>query len=131
MSKILLLALGGALGAIARYSVSGIVFKHMHVFGVFPFGTLVVNVSGALIIGILWGAWMHGDISSNIGTFLFIGLLGSFTTFSTFSIETLNLFRMNEIKIGILNILANNILSLVMVYVGFIISRAFINVCLK
>ncbi len=124
MYKFLLLALGGAIGAIARYSLSGLVFKQMHVFGIFPYGTLVVNASGALVIGFLWGLWIHGDMTSAMGTFIFIGILGSFTTFSTFSLETINLFRLNEIKIGILNILANNIISLLMVYLGFLFSKA-------
>lgn len=127
MYKILLLALGGAIGAVARYSVSGIVFKHMHVFGVFPFGTLVVNLIGSFIIGVLWSFWENGNISSGLGTFLFIGILGSFTTFSAFSLETINLFRLNEIKLGILNILANNIVGLLMVVVGFVLARGIIS----
>jgi CrcB protein len=123
--KILLLAAGGAIGTVGRYAVSGL--THRYIDGTFPYGTLMVNILGSLIIGFLWGTWETANISSQLRTFIFIGILGGFTTFSTFSLETLNLFRDGEIKTAIFNILANNILGLIMVFGGFFAARGLIN----
>ena len=67
------------------------------------------------------------NISSHMRTFIFIGILGGFTTFSTYSLETLNLFREGEVKMAIVNILANNILGILMVFAGFFAARSLIN----
>ncbi len=123
--KILLLAAGGAIGTVGRYAVSGL--THKYIDGAFPYGTLMVNILGSLIIGFLWGTWETANISSQLRTFIFIGILGGFTTFSTFSLETLNLFRDGEIKTAMFNILANNILGLIMVFGGFFAARGLIN----
>ncbi|MEK6589569.1 MAG: CrcB family protein, partial [Nitrospinota bacterium] len=66
-------------------------------------------------------------ISSNTRTFIFIGILGGFTTFSSYTMETLNLFRDGEIKLGLTNILANNIIGLLLVFIGFILGKGLIN----
>jgi CrcB protein len=87
----------------------------------------MVNVLGSLIIGLLWGIWETANISSHMRTFIFIGILGGFTTFSTYSLETLNLFREGEVKMAIVNILANNILGILMVFAGFFAARSLIN----
>jgi CrcB protein len=123
--KILLLAAGGAIGTVGRYAVSG--FTHRIFDGSFPYGTLMVNVLGSLVIGLLWGTWETANLSSNLRTFIFIGILGGFTTFSTFSLETMNLFRDGEIKFAIINILANNILGLIMVFGGFFAAKELVN----
>lgn len=125
MAKILLLLSGGALGTLARYYTSGI--AHKLFIGSFPVGTLAVNLAGSFIIGLLWSFWEQGSISSNMRTFVFIGILGGFTTFSSFSLETMNLFRDNEIKLGILNILANNILGILLVFLGFMSAKGILN----
>jgi fluoride exporter len=123
--KILLLAAGGAIGTVSRYAVAG--FTHKYFDGTFPLGTLMVNVIGSLVIGFLWGTWETANISSHLRTFIFIGILGGFTTFSTFSLETLNLFREGEFKMAIINILANNILGIAMVFAGFFAARSLVN----
>ena len=125
MIKILLLLSGGAAGTLARYAVSG--WGHKLYLGDFPIGTLLVNLIGSFIIGLAWGVWEMSNISSNMRTFIFIGILGGFTTFSSYTLETLNLFREGEVKLGITNILLNNILGLVLVFVGFIIATKIIN----
>ena len=123
--KILLLATGGAIGTVSRYAISGM--THKYIAGTFPVGTLMVNVLGSLIIGLIWGIWETASISSHMRTFIFIGILGGFTTFSTYSLETLNLFREGEVKMAIVNILANNILGILMVFAGFFAARSLIN----
>jgi len=123
--KILLLAAGGAIGTVSRYAVSGL--THKFIDGTFPVGTLAVNVLGSLMIGLLWGTWETANLSSHLRTFLFIGIMGGFTTFSTYSLETLNLFREGEIRMAVINVLANNILGLFMVFAGFFAARSVIN----
>jgi fluoride exporter len=123
--KILLLAAGGAIGTVGRYAVSGM--THRYVEGAFPYGTLMVNILGSLIIGFLWGTWETANISSNMRTFIFIGILGGFTTFSSFSLETMNLFRDGEIRMAFFNILANNIIGIIMVFAGFFAARGLVN----
>jgi fluoride exporter len=123
--KILLLAAGGAIGTVGRYAVAGL--THRYIDGTFPYGTLMVNLLGSLIIGMLWGTWETANISSHLRTFIFIGILGGFTTFSTFSLETMNLFREGEIRTAIINVLANNILGIILVFAGFFAARGLIN----
>lgn len=125
MTKIFLLAAGGAIGTLFRYSLSGITYKLID--GVFPWGTLFVNLIGSFIIGILWGFFEAENISSNMRSFVFVGILGGFTTFSTFTLESFNLLRDNEIGLAISNILASNILGIALVFTGFFLSRYIIS----
>ncbi|MFZ5495940.1 MAG: fluoride efflux transporter CrcB [Verrucomicrobiota bacterium] len=94
MSLYLLIALGGALGSVARFWLSGLLAGH---FGeTFPWGTLVVNVSGSFLIGFLFTLTEPGGrvfASGNTRQFLMTGMLGGYTTFSSFSLQTLNLAR--------------------------------------
>ena len=98
MVKLLFLMTGGALGTIARYGVSGL--AHRMTDTLFPLGTLVVNAVGSLLIGIVWALWEDSSIPGYIRTFLMIGFFGGFTTFSSFSLETLNLIRDNDAVYG-------------------------------
>ena len=125
MTKIIILAAGGAIGTVLRYSVSGL--THRAVSGMFPWGTLAVNLTGSFLIGVLWGIFEVQNISSNIRTFLFVGILGGFTTFSTFALESLNLMRDGEMKFAFSNVLASNILGILLVFAGFIASKYIIN----
>lgn len=124
MWKILFVLAGGALGSVFRYSVSGM--SHRLFTGVFPYGTLVVNLAGSFFIGFAWGLLENTNISSNFRTFLFIGIFGGFTTFSSYSLETMNLLRDGEIKMGLINILGSNLLGLLLVFLGFILSKSII-----
>lgn len=126
MTKIILLLAGGAIGTLARYGLAGLTHKYFE--GTFPLGTLVVNLLGSLIIGLLWGLWESNNIPTGIRTFLFIGILGGFTTFSSYALETLHMFRDGEAKMAVINILASNILGLMLVFVGFIAARGLINI---
>ncbi len=117
---------GGALGTLARYSVSGL--AHRMTTTLFPVGTLLVNSVGSLLIGIVWAFWEDSSTPVYIRTFLLIGFFGGFTTFSSFSLETLNLIRDNELKLAVLNIFANNITGILFVFAGFFATRFLIGI---
>jgi len=113
--------LGGALGTVSRYLLTGA--THRVFVSDFPYGTLVVNLLGSFVIGLLWGLWENSDIHPNVRAFAFIGFLGGFTTFSTFALESLGLFRDGEIRAGVINILLQNVGGLILVLVGFLLAR--------
>lgn len=125
MTKYFLLAAGGAIGTVLRYSLSGLTYRAAN--SVFPWGTLCVNLAGSFVIGLLWGIFEIQNLSSNMRNFIFIGILGGFTTFSTFTLESLNLFRDGEIRLAVTNVLASNIMGLALVFAGFLFARYVIN----
>ncbi|MBN2315608.1 MAG: fluoride efflux transporter CrcB [Sedimentisphaerales bacterium] len=126
MLKFLFIAAGGAIGAIFRYSLSG--WIQSVVPGSLPWGTLCVNTAGSLLMGIFWGLSELTPISPAVRLFFAIGFLGSFTTFSTFSVETFGLLRDRETVLGLMNIGLNNVLALVFVFGGYFLSRSLLNV---
>ena len=95
--------------------------------GSFPLGTLCVNTFGSLLIGIFWGLSELVPISPATRLFFAIGFLGSFTTFSTFSVETFGLLRDRETLLGLMNICLNNALALVFVFAGYFLARSVLN----
>ena len=125
MSKLILIAAGGAAGTLLRYSLSGLTYRVLD--GIFPWGTLFVNLMGSFAIGLLWGVFEIENLSPNMRNFIFIGVLGGFTTFSTFALENFNLFRDGEIKLAISNLLASNIFGVLLVFTGFLLSKYIIN----
>jgi len=125
MMKIILLAAGGAVGTLLRYALSGAAYRLMG--GIFPWGTLAVNLAGSLAIGFLWGFFEVQNISPYLRNFLFIGVLGGFTTFSTFALESFNLLRDGEIKLALSSIIASNAIGIALVFSGFVFSRYLIN----
>ncbi|MBN2482792.1 MAG: fluoride efflux transporter CrcB [Candidatus Omnitrophica bacterium] len=126
MMKIVYIAIGGALGALLRYWVSGLVYRFTS--GTFPWGTLVVNLSGSFLIGLLWGMFETTTVPQNIRLFLFIGILGSFTTFSTFSLENFHLLRDGEYMLAGINIAASLILGITLAVCGFFLSRSVLHI---
>ena len=121
MLRLFYISLGGALGALLRYWVSGMAHRFLN--STFPWGTLSVNLTGSLLIGFFWGMFESMIVSQNIRLFCFIGLLGSFTTFSTFSLENFNLLREGEYSLFALNSIASFILSITLVFAGYFLSR--------
>ena len=113
------IALGSALGGAARYGCAGLAARWLG--ATFPWGTLLVNVSGSLLIGLL-AALMAPDgrllAAPDVRAFLMIGILGGFTTFSSFSLETLNLMRDGEWLFAFANVLLSVVLCLVAVWLG-------------
>ena len=124
MFKLVLIGIGGAAGAVLRYVVSGLDYRFSY--GVLPVSTLVINLSGSLVIGLLWGLFEVYPVSSHARMFIFIGLLGGFTTFSTFALENFNLMRDGEFSIAILNVLISNVLGIALVYAGYMLARCIV-----
>ena len=125
MSNIGSIMLGGAVGALLRYLISGATYKLMG--SGFPWGTLTVNLSGSFLIGMFTELFDSLIVQSELRVFILIGLLGSFTTFSTFSLESLKLIQDGQIKFAVFNILINNITGIILVIAGIISSRFIIN----
>ncbi|MFA6384296.1 MAG: fluoride efflux transporter CrcB [Candidatus Omnitrophota bacterium] len=125
MQKLLFIGLGGAIGSILRYVISGIDYRVSG--GVFPVSTFVVNLSGSLVIGFLWGIFEAVAISPQVRMFIFVGVLGGFTTFSTFALENFNLIRDGERGIAYLNIILSNVIGVGLVFVGYGIAKAVLN----
>jgi CrcB protein len=122
MKELIVVGLGGCVGAISRYLVAGWVqnLTNSH----FPFGTLMVNSIGSFVIGLLAGISQHAVIPPQMRLFLFIGLIGAFTTFSTFSYETMMLLRSGVTWEAFLNIIVSLILGLLLVYLGYAAGQA-------
>ena len=110
------------MGAVARYGVSGWVQNVAP--ATFPWGTLCVNTVGSLLIGVFLGISELTPVSPAVRLLFAVGFLGAFTTFSTYSMETLNLFRNKEAMLGLMNIGLNNLLSLVVVFGAYFLSRS-------
>ena len=119
---VLAVFLGGGLGSVGRFLLSGAVQRSAG--GIFPWGTITVNVLGALAIGAVWAAAGRCDLAPGVRVFIFVGIFGGFTTFSSFSLETLNLFREGAWRAGLGNIVLSNLACLVAVAAGFFIMRA-------
>src|SRR6266849_3742013 len=115
------IAIGGALGSMARYGCSGWVARLTG--GVFPYGTLVVNASGALIIGFFAAMSLPEGrflVPPSARLFVMVGICGGYTTFSTFSLETLNLMRDGEWIPAAANAAGSVLLCFLAVWLGFV-----------
>ena len=118
MTNILLVGLGGFIGSVARYKLGGWLL-HLTAQEKFPYSTFAVNVVGCLVVGVLAGlAEKHEMFGPGTRLFLFTGLLGGFTTFSAFGLETMFLLRRGEPWIAALYVVASVVLGLVAVWVG-------------
>ena len=117
--QLLVVAVGGALGSMARYKLGGVVLHQTQAWN-FPVSTFCVNVLGCLVIGILAAVVEHHDLfSTGTRLFLFTGLLGGFTTFSAFGYETLFLLRRGLIQISVLYAGLSVFCGLAAVFIGF------------
>lgn len=122
MTQVLAIAAGGATGALLRYWVSTGIYSLMG--RGFPYGTLVVNVVGSAFMGLLYVLLLERMTGSpELRAALLIGLLGSFTTFSTFSIETLNLIEQADYLKAGLNILLSVVACIGAAWFGLLIGR--------
>jgi CrcB protein len=116
--SILLVALGGAFGSVSRYLL-GTWIQSLSKSIDFPFGTLTVNLIGCFVIGFLSQlAEARGVFTPESRAFVFIGILGGFTTFSSFGNDTINLVRDSEMFNALANVGANVILGLLLVWLG-------------
>ena len=121
--EVALVGSGGFLGSVLRYALSGAVHRLLP-FVAFPYGTLFVNVTGCLLIGLLGGmSASRMVLGPSLRLFLFLGILGGFTTFSTFGYETLALFRDGEALRGVMNVVLSLLLCLASVWLGWSIGE--------
>ncbi len=122
MLQLVSIAIGGAVGALCRYGMSNGIYLLLG--RGFPYGTLSVNVLGSLIMGTVYVMMVERmDVSPELRAGITIGLLGAFTTFSTFSIETLNLLEDGEsLKAG-LNVVLSVTLCVFGCWLGMILGR--------
>ncbi len=116
MIQILYIGLGGFLGAVMRFLISRFVGNY---FSSFPLGTLVVNVTGSLLLGfIVYSVSFGKNISPEFRDFMTIGFIGAFTTMSTFAYESFRLAELSEFMYLFFNLFLNVFLCLLAVYVG-------------
>ena len=121
MQQVLLIAVGGSLGAVARYGLSTFVYHATT--ETFPWGTLVVNLTGSFLIGVFIELFDTSIIPSEWRSFITIGFLGAYTTFSTYSLETVNLLRDGELRLATFNVVGSNLLGIIFVVFGIYSSR--------
>ncbi len=124
MLKYLLIGTGGFIGSVMRYWTSVNAYK---IFGEkFPYGTFIVNALGCLLIGFIAEISENRFlISSEVRTFLMIGFLGGYTTFSTFGYETFTLLQDKDYTTAIINILLSVVVCITAVWIGALIAKFF------
>ena len=122
MLNLFIIGCGGFLGAISRYLVSDLVYTFIG--AGLPYGTLVVNLTGSFFLGIVARLGLSGNLlPDSANSFIGIGFLGAFTTFSTFSVQTLELLESGSLLKALLNISLNIILCLIGAWGGFTVGR--------
>jgi len=122
MQRLIYIGLAGGVGTLMRYGLTEWTTRR---FGeTFPTGTLVVNLLGCFLAGLLFYLMFDRyPVSATLRTVVFVGLLGGFTTFSAFGLQTFTLLRDGELGLAFLNIGVSNVAGLVMVWVGYSLAR--------
>ena len=119
--NVLLVAAGGAIGAVARYLAGAWIMARLG--PDFPWGTFIINVTGSFFIGVVLSLVGGGALPAGARLFLAVGILGGYTTFSTYSYETLGLISDGDFLGVLLNALGQVVLGLVGVYFGVVVGR--------
>jgi len=123
MQKTIFIAVAGLVGTLFRYWLSGVVARQ---YGeTFPWGTMVVNLVGCFLAGVVF--YLADErflLSPTLRTIILIGFLGGLTTFSSYGLQTFTLLRDGELGIATLNVVASNVLGLLMVWTGYVVCRA-------
>lgn len=120
---LLLIGLGGFAGAITRYVIDGAVSERTA--GAFPFGTLVINVSGSFILGLLFALTTDRAIlPAEIRGPVLIGFIGAYTTFSTWMLESWRLVESGVVALALANLLGSVVLGIVAVGLGLLVGRS-------
>ena len=123
MGKLLLIGLAGLVGTLSRYWLSGVVARR---YGeTFPLGTLVVNLVGCFLVGLLFYLLQERFlVNQTARTVVMIGFLGGFTTFSSFGLQTFTLLQDGEFGLAALNVVASNLAGLFLVWAGYSLAKA-------
>ncbi len=119
---ILWIALGGAIGSVLRYAMS---IGLQGIPGLFPIGTMAVNILGSILLGALFALQegMHKSMSNEVWVFLSIGLCGGFTTFSTFGLETYLLWKENHVVEAALYMISSMLAAPASIALGYAVSK--------
>ncbi|MCA9965678.1 MAG: fluoride efflux transporter CrcB [Anaerolineales bacterium] len=121
MQPYLAVAAGGAIGATLRFAVAQFTLNRWG--SNLPWGTLAVNLVGSLLIGLCWQLFEKWQISPNQRVFLFVGIFGGFTTFSSYALESLRLLQEGRLQIGLIYMVGSNLGGLTAVFLGYLIGR--------
>ena len=116
MNRLLLLALGGALGTVARYGLNGLISARL---STFPLGTMIVNITGCFVIGLITPLMLRYEWR----LFLLFGLCGGYTTFSSFEWETYSAVRQGGFWLGLANVLGSVVFGYAAVWLGALLAR--------
>lgn len=116
LQEVLLVIAGGALGSFLRYCVT--LISHSQTNSPFPYKTLVINVIGCFLVGLVTVRFQHHSSHQMIRLFFITGFLGAFTTFSAFSYETVALYQAGHVKTALLNILVSTLSGVLAVVAG-------------
>ena len=122
MSKLFLIGVAGFIGTIGRYWLADVIAKR---YGeTFPFGTLVVNLTGCFLAGLLFYLLQERFVASPTArTVVFVGFLGGFTTFSSFGLQTFTLLQNGEFGLATFYLTASNFVGLLLVWAGYTLAR--------
>lgn len=122
MITVLSIAAGGAIGAVSRHFVN---VASAGAFGLgFPWGTMIVNIAGSFVMGLLIGLFAQADhVTQDVRAFLTIGFLGAFTTFSTFSLDAVALYERGEMGLSAAYIIGSVVLSIAGLFAGLMLVR--------
>jgi CrcB protein len=122
MNKLFLVGLAGFVGTLGRYGLSGVAAKR---YGEsFPLGTLAVNLMGCFLVGLLFHLMQERFVvSQNLRTIILVGLLGGFTTFSSFGLQTFTMLQDGKFGFAALNLGVSNVLGLLLVWAGYTLAR--------
>jgi len=120
MSTAIWVALGGAAGSLARYILAGAINFRGH-----PWGTVAVNIVGSFVLGLLIGIWgFHADGPRHIG--LAVGLLGGFTTFSSFALDTIFLWENEDVVVAVVSVATSVIVGIAAAATGILLGRVLV-----
>ncbi len=124
MFKLLYIVFGGALGAGLRFSVT--LWSSRWIGIGFPWGTLAVNLLGSFAAGFVWAVLDRSGNPERVHALVLVGMLGAFTTFSAYALDSMTLFQDGKTGLAITNILANNVGSIAAVFVGYLLAKSLI-----
>jgi CrcB protein len=124
LSKLIVVALGGAIGAVARYRLGGLINSRLPM--QFPLGTFVINITGSFIIGFFLALVSQRiTVHPNWRLLIAVGFVGAYTTFSTFEFETLKLIEDGSVVSAALNVMLSVVLGFIAVWLGVTAARRF------
>lgn len=126
MREIILVFIGTGLGGVLRFILGSMVYSLTG--RNFPYGTLVVNLSGSFLMGFLFVIFIekYTNLAPYLTAFVLVGILGGYTTFSAFSIETLRLFQDGKLANALGNIIISNALGLILAWLGYLLAQKMI-----